>query len=89
MITYNRHTFQYLHAYRLVPQSPIQAYRSDQNKDRLIVQSCLCKQVDTEVDKNKVLRQLREDLEDVFGGSFCTKRHVVIGVMLECDTREQ
>lgn len=49
----------------------------------------LDEQVESEIDEDKVLRQLRHHLEEVLRGKLGTARHVVVCIVFEGDSTKQ
>ena len=58
------------------------------DEQRFEYQLSLGEEGKSQVDEDKIFRQLGEDLEEVFGGELCSAGHVVVSIMLQRDSTE-
>lgn len=64
-------------------------YRRNDNEERLVNKISLSEQTETQVDEDEILAELRQGSKHVFACSLCSLAHVVVCIMLQCDTAEQ
>jgi hypothetical protein len=71
------------------PSGDADTDNSDENEEWFEDKFGFGEEGETKVDENEVLGELRQDLEDKFGGELSASGHVVVGVVLHADTAEE